>query len=103
MVVLEGLVVLATLAFVVYGVIVLVLRSREPVRQLTGTRWRVTHYDSRGHTRVVLQRVSPSGGKVLDEHVVETIPADDPAYQERFLTAMATARERQALFEATEE
>jgi hypothetical protein len=49
---------------------------------------------------VALQKVSPSGTDVLDEHVVATIRVDDPRYDERFLAAMATARERQALFEA---
>ena len=62
--------------------------------------WRVVHYDARGQTHVVLQRVPEGGTRVLDEHVVATFPADDPEYDARFLAAMDTARQRQALFEA---
>ena len=32
--------------------------------------------------------------RVLDQHVVATVPGDDPDYEAQFLTAMNTARER---------
>ena len=35
-------------------------------------------------------------------YTVDTIPVDDPGYEERFLAAMMTANERRALFEAEE-
>jgi len=37
---------------------------------------------------------------VVDEHVIATLRVDDPEYDAKFLSAMATARERRALFEA---
>ena len=51
---------------------------------------------------MVLQKIS-SSGVVLDEHVVATVPVDDPDYDAKFLTAMNTARERRALFEAEQD
>src|SRR5689334_13927021 len=62
--------------------------------------WRTTHYDVKGVTRVVVQKVSPGGTNLLNEHVVATISADDPDYDAKFLAATATARERRAMFEA---
>jgi hypothetical protein len=63
----------------------------------------VNHRDVHGETRVVLQKVSSGGISILAEHVVAAIPVDDPAYDEKFLTAMNAARERRALFESEEE
>ena len=54
----------------------------------------------RGVTRVVVRKVSPNGTNILDEHEVAEIPTGAPDYDTRFMTAMATARERVALFEA---
>ena len=62
--------------------------------------WRATHYDVDGATRVVVRKVSATGVNVLNEHVVATLRPDDPEYDEKFLLAMNTARERRALFEA---
>ena len=64
--------------------------------------WAEKHYDVQGTTRVVLQRISPTGDAVLDEHVIATVPVDDPEYDAKFLDAMSTARERRALFETEE-
>ena len=61
--------------------------------------WEVTHYDRYDATRVVVRKTT-RGGQKLDEHVVAEIPIEDPDYDEKFLTAMATARERKALFES---
>jgi hypothetical protein len=47
-------------------------------------------------------KVSAGGAQVLDEHLVARIPTADPDYDAKFMTAMAAARERQALFEAEE-
>ena len=65
-------------------------------------RWRTTHYDVDGHTKVVVHKVTPAGTHVLDEHVIAEIPVSDPDYDELFMTAMATARQRQAIFESQE-
>ncbi len=96
--------------FVIAAVVVLVyalgqLRHRTPGRRrpavaVPGGRWETHHHDVRGVTRVVVRRVSPNGTNILDEHQVAEIPTDAPDYDTRFMTAMATARERVALFEA---
>jgi hypothetical protein len=104
MLTLEGAVVILLLAVAVYGTVTLVARTRDHGATGRGpVEWRVTHRDVHGETRVLLQKVSPGGISVLTEHVVATIPVDDPAYDEKFLTAMTTARERRALFESEEE
>ena len=65
-------------------------------------RWRTAHYDVDGHTKVVVQKVTPAGTHVLDEHVIAEVPVRDPDYDELFMTAMATARQRKAIFESEE-
>jgi hypothetical protein len=64
--------------------------------------WVTVHYDTDGATCVAVTKVSTAGAGVLDEHVVARIPVADPDYDDRFMAAMAVARERQALFEAEE-
>lgn len=64
--------------------------------------WRVAHYDVEGETRVVLQKVREGDTRVVDEHVIASVRPDDPDYDDKFLVAMHTARQRQALFEAEE-
>jgi hypothetical protein len=116
MVMLEAVVVVAVLGLLVYGTIMLLSGTRASGTGASGTgpsgtrgsgaqavgrgTWRVTHYEASGATRVVVQKVAPDGVRLIEEHLVDTIGADDPAYEDRFLTAMATARQRQALFEA---
>jgi hypothetical protein len=65
--------------------------------------WRTTHYDTKGITRIVVQKVSPGGANILSEHVVTTIRVDDPDYDAKFLAAMSTARERRAMFESEDD
>jgi hypothetical protein len=65
--------------------------------------WRTNHYDAKGVTRVVVQKVSPQGTNILNEHLVSTIRLDDPDYDSTFLAAMATARERRAVFESEDD
>jgi hypothetical protein len=103
-VLLEAALVVGILSVIVYGTIWLLMRpkgQRRPV--LPAGQWRAAHYDVKGETYVVLQKVSPSGVDVLDEHVIATIPVGDPEYDAKFLTAMNTARERRALFEIEED
>jgi hypothetical protein len=103
-VLLEAAVVAGVLALVVYATIRLLTRPPgAPGRSrsaLPAGEWRVDHVDVDGRTRVLLQKVLPGSGEVVDEHVVATIPVDDPDYDAAFLRAMATARERRALFES---
>jgi hypothetical protein len=103
MVLLEAAVVFGMLGLVVYTTIRLLTVPVAPPRPAAqpGT-WRTAHYDAEGETRVVLQKVSPGGG-VVDEHLVDAVRVDDPAYDQRFMTAMATARERLAMFVAEED
>jgi hypothetical protein len=65
--------------------------------------WRTNHYDAKGVTRVVVQKISPGGTNILNEHVVSTIRLDDPEYDATFMAAMATARERRAVFESEDD
>jgi hypothetical protein len=101
MVMLDGALVVVVLGIVVYGIAFALLRPQEQRHpaSLSGT-WRVAHYDTKQETHVVLQKIAEGGSQVLDEHVVATFRSDDPDYDDLFLTAMNTARHRQALFES---
>jgi hypothetical protein len=103
MVLVEAAFVIGLVGAMIYGITVLLLRPQDQRRPatLSGT-WRVAHRDAEGETQVVLQKISEGGGTVLDEHLVATIRADDPEYDDTFLAAMDTARQRRALFEAEE-
>jgi hypothetical protein len=87
---------------VVYATIRMLESPSESTRRpVAGSgQWRVAHYDVKSETQVVLQKVSPDGKLVLDEHLIAAIPTDDPQYDAKFLTAMNTARERRAMFES---
>lgn len=101
---LEGLALLALVGLLVFGAITLATRGtgRTPPALTQGpARWRTGHYAASGHTRIVVQRVAPDGA-VVDEHVVATVPEDDPDYDALFLEGMARARQRVALYEAEE-
>lgn len=103
MVILEVALVLGMVGLIVYCTIRLLTRPLDQRRPpMRAGQWRTAHYDAEGVTRVVLQKISPSGVDVLDEHVVATVRVDDPEYDAKFFTAMTTARERRALFEAEE-
>jgi hypothetical protein len=102
-VLLDAAIVLGVVSVCLYLVFRAVIIDQEAgPRQLTSSskgKWETTHYDRYGVTRVAVRKRSP-GGQLLDEHVVAEIPIGDPGYDEKFLTAMATARERKALFES---
>ena len=107
MAVLEVLVVVVMAGLLVYGLIAWLMKAtggEDPsgIASRSG-RWRTAHYDDHGQTRVVLQKLSASSAKVLDEHTIASIPSDDPDYEDRFLAAMLAAHQRQALFESEEE
>ena len=101
---LDSLVVVILVAGAVFGAVLLVSRTRGHGSAGRGpAEWRVTHRDVEGVTRVLVQKISGGGVSVLNEHVVATIPVDDPAYDEKFLAAMSTARERRSLFQSEDE
>lgn len=106
MVLAEAAVVLALVGLAFYVMLRLVTGRGSP-RDSTGAaagpgKWRTTYYDVKGVTRVVVQKVSPGGTNILNEHVVATISTEDADYDAKFLAATATARERRAMFEAEE-
>jgi hypothetical protein len=102
MVMLDAAFVFGLLGLVTYVVIRLLTASADGSPTTRTGHWRTAHHDAEGVTRVVLERVGPRAASVLDEHLIATIPIDDPDYDTKFLSAMAAARERQALFEAEE-
>ena len=101
MAILEGLLIVGVLGLLLYAVI-RALESRPGPRAVAAGRWRTSHYEVNGHTRVVVHKVSTGSAHVLDEHVIAEIAVNDPDYDELFMTAMATARQRKAIFEAEE-
>jgi hypothetical protein len=102
MVLLEAAFVVGMVSVIIYAAFWLLTRSRAHQRPISPAgHWHAVHYDVKGRTQVVLQKVSPNGVKV-DEHVIATIPVDDPDYDAKFLAAMSAARERRALFETEE-
>jgi len=96
--------VIGVAGLLLYGMLRLPTRPQEKV--LPAAReghWITAHYDVDATTKVVVQKVSPTGVDVLDEHLVATLSIDDPEYDAKFLSAMSTARERRALFESETE
>jgi hypothetical protein len=103
MVMLEGLLVVGAVGLLLYVAIRALLSDQGRGRvAVTPGQWRTAHYDVDGRTRVVVQKTTPSGTYVVDEHVIAEIPVGDPDYDQLFLAAMATARQRKAIFETEE-
>jgi hypothetical protein len=98
----EALVVLGVVALIVYAAVVALGDGAQRGRPTTvvGARWEATHHAAGHTTRVVVRKVVPATGTVLDEHLVAVIPDEDPDYDANFLQAMAQARQRVALFES---
>jgi hypothetical protein len=68
-------------------------------------RWVPGHDEVDGETRVLVRRTYPGldgHPAVLEERVLETFPAGDPAWEARFTEAMSTARFRCAYLNAEE-
>jgi hypothetical protein len=101
MAMLEGLLIVGVIGLLLYAVVQALLSRQGHPAAAVGL-WRVAHYDVNGHTRVVVHKVRPGGTHVLDEHVIAEIPVNDPEYDELFMTAMARARQRKAIFETEE-
>jgi hypothetical protein len=102
--ILEAALVIGVAGLLLYGAVRLLARPAD--RQLPASQagqWVTAHYDVDGVTNVVVQKLSPTGVNVLDEHVVAKLTIDDPDYDAKFLAAMAAARQRRALFESETE
>lgn len=100
------LVELALVVVLVWTIVHLVLRLLDRTGAAGPSppaRWRITHVDVDGETRVVLQRHDERRDRVLAQHVVGAVPVDDPDYEARFMALMDAARARRALFEAEED
>lgn len=81
-------------------------RQREQVAAAVAqARWVPAHDEVDGTTRILVRR-SYTGldglPAVLDERVLETFPAQDPAWEARFTEAMSAARYRCAYLNAEE-
>lgn len=100
MVLLEAAFVFALLGLITYVITRLLMLPAERRTAARTGHWKAVHHDSDGVTRVAVEKVSVGGAGVLDEHLISTIPIDDPDYDANFLTAMVPSREHQALFEA---
>lgn len=101
MVVLEAVILIGLVGLMIFWMTSHLLPPTNQGPQVSGPgTWRVAHYDTKGETRVVLQKVRDGDTRVLDEHVITSVRADDPEYDDKFLAAMNAARQRQALFEA---
>jgi hypothetical protein len=68
-------------------------------------RWAPAHHEVDGTTRILVRRTYTGLDGlpvVLDERVLETFPAQDPAWEARFTEAMSNARYRCAYLNAEE-
>ncbi len=81
-------------------------RQREQLAAAVAqARWAAAHDEVDGVTRILVRRTytGPDGlPAVLDERVLETFPAQDPAWEARFTEAMSSARYRCAYLNAEE-
>lgn len=100
----EVLFALGTVALIVYAMIAAIGSGtqRRARSAIASARWQAAHYAADHTTRVVVRRVAPATGVVVDEHIVAIVADDDPDYHAKFLEAMAEARQRVALFESEE-
>ncbi len=103
--VVEIVVLLAVLGLLLsrLGVLSAAPRERRPVPVRAG--WAPAHDEVDGVTRVLLRRsyAGPDGlPVVLEDRVLTTFPADDPAWEVRFTEAMANARYRCSYLDAEE-
>ena len=102
MLLLEAVAVLGVAGLVIYGLLRTVLSPRQQATT-PGSRWHVEHFDRRGTTHVVVRRRTSGGHTILDEHAIATIAVDDAEYDQKFMEAMASARQRRAMFEAEDD
>jgi hypothetical protein len=80
-------------------------RRAELAAAIAQARWTPGHDEVDGTTRVLVRRTYTGlDGRpvVLEERVLETFPAQDPAWEARFTEAMSTARFRCAYLNAEE-
>ncbi len=100
----EVLVALGIVALIVYATVAALSSGPQRLARaaIAGARWEAAHYAAGNTTRVVVRKVVPATGVVVDEHLLAVVADDDSNYHARFLEAMAEARQRVALFESEE-
>ena len=104
MVVIEAVILIGLVGLMIFWMTSHLLRSTSQGPRFSGSgTWRVAHYDAKGETRVVLQKVREGDTRVLDEHLITSVRSDDPEYDDKFLAAMNAARQRRALFETEDD
>jgi hypothetical protein len=77
----------------------------EVAAAIAQARWQPGHDEVDGSTRIVVRRTYTGldgHPVVLEERVLETFPAQDPAWEARFTEAMSSARFRCAYLNAEE-
>jgi pyridoxamine 5'-phosphate oxidase family protein len=86
--------VLAVILLVVLVVVAAgVAARRRETRLSAAARWRMRHYARQGET-VVTVALTPPGGRVIEEHVVDRFPDGDVEWEQRFLSAREEAERR---------
>ena len=77
---LEGLLIVRITGVLLYLAIRALMsnQAQEPQLASNAGHWRTAHYDVDGDTKVVVQKVTPAGTHVLDEHVIAEIQVSDP-------------------------
>jgi hypothetical protein len=95
---LEALVALSVMVVIVWAAYAISSGQRTRELARANSRWEATHYAVGDTTRVVVRKVVPATGRVLDEHAVAILSDRDGDYDAKFLEAMAQARARAALF-----
>lgn len=94
--VLVALVIVGTLILLIY----LAIRESKQERQEREKRaqddaaWAFHHYVHEGQTVVTASKIVPETGEVLEEVVIERIPADDPDFSRKFEAASLEAQVR---------
>ena len=80
-------------------------RRTELASAIAKARWVPGHDEVDGETRILVRRTYPGldgHPTVLEERVLDTFPARDPAWEARFTEAMAAARFRCSYLNAEE-
>jgi pyridoxamine 5'-phosphate oxidase family protein len=70
-----------------------VATRRRETRLSAAARWRMRHYAHQGET-IVAVALTPANGRIVEEHVVDRFPDDDPDWEQRFLAAREEAERR---------
>jgi pyridoxamine 5'-phosphate oxidase family protein len=84
------------LALVVWGIYYLTVGQArlEQARQRRQAAWQFRHYAHDGNTVVAVSKIVPGTDEVLEELVLTRFPANDPNWEQLFLTGREEAEQR---------